>query len=258
VPEDSPLLSVEDSDKYRSWNQTLMYLGTRTYPECLPAATVGASRFHVATEIDMKNLCASISYLGSNPEHCLVIRPGSLSLVVSADASYGVHADGKSHGGECMGFKGCGDIPDAYFTFSSGKQSIVTKSSCESELVQSNKGADCLVWGAMLLEGFGIKRNLPYVLYRNEDKTPYAHEEIKPPQLYQDNASTIHLIKYGRGNFKNSKHIRVRYYYIRDLVMAGEMVVTWLSTKEMVSDLLSKGVVWAIFYYLLPKLIGKR
>ena len=66
------------------------------------------------------------------------------------------------------------------------------------------------------------------------------------------------MIKYGRGNFKNSKHIRVRYYYIRDLVMAGEMVVTWLSTKEMVSDLLSKGVVWAIFYYLLPKLIGKR
>ena len=258
APVESPLLNPEDSDKYRSWNQSLMFLASRTYPECLPAATVAASRFHLATVEDMKRLRASISYLGRDPDHCLVIRPGSLSLVASADASYGVHMDGKSHGGECMGFKGCDGIPDAYFTFSSGKQSIVTKSSCESELVQSNKGADCLVWGTALLEGFGIKRNEPYVLYRNGDNTPYAHEDIKVPVLYQDNASAIHLIKYGRGNFRNTKHIRVRYYYIRDLVLAGEMLVSWLSTKDMVSDLLSKGVVWSVFCYLLPMLIGKR
>ena len=70
--------------------------------------------------------------------------------------------------------------------------------------------------------------------------------------------STIHLINKGRGNFKNTKHIRVRYYFVRDLVLLGELVVLWRSTMEMVADLLSKGATLSVFGYLLPKLIGKR
>jgi len=40
VPTDSPLLTDEEKERYRSWVQSLMYAATRTYPECLPAATV--------------------------------------------------------------------------------------------------------------------------------------------------------------------------------------------------------------------------
>jgi hypothetical protein len=206
----------------------------------------------------MKRLKRAISYLGSDPDHCLVIRPGSMSLVASADTAYGVHADGKSHDGDCVAFKGCGSIPDAYFMFSSGKQTIVTTSSCEAELVGANKGARSLVWGRQLLEGFGIVALGRFALCRNPDITEYAYEIVETPSLKQDNTSTIHLIQKGRGNFKNTKHIRVRYYYIRDLVVSGEIEVVWTPTADMVADILSKGAAWAVFKYLLPMLIGKR
>ena len=49
--------------------------------------------------------------------------------MASADASYT---------GGCVGFRGCGDLSDSYFIFIEGKQSIVTKSSMEAELVAAN------------------------------------------------------------------------------------------------------------------------
>jgi len=246
-----------DPDLYRSLNQSFAFAASRTYPECLPMSSVAASRFSVATESDYARLLRGISYLGHDPDHCLVIHPGSLSLVCSADASYGVHADGKSHSGVCVGFQGCGEVPDSYFVFSSGKQSIVTTSSCEAELVCANKGASYLVWAAQLLEGFRLVGPAA-VLHRNESKSEYAHEVLELPILHQDNGSTIHMVSKGRGNFQNSKHIRVRYYYIRDLVLGGELRVIWKSTVDMVSDLLTKGAALGVFLYLLPKLIGKR
>ena len=161
--------------------------------------------------------------------------------------------------GICVGFKGCDGVQDSFFIFASGKQSIVTTSSCEAELVCSNVGASYLVWAAQLLEGFRVSGpSVLAELQRNADATPYANEVVDVPLIYQDNASAIHLIEKGRGNFRNSKHIRVRYYYIRELVLAGELKVVWQSTVEMVSDLLSKGVTLAVFAYLLSRLIGKR
>jgi hypothetical protein len=205
----------------------------------------------------MARLKRAISYLGHDLDHCLVIHPGSLSLVCSADASYGVHADGKSHSGVCVGFKGCGDVPDAFCMFSSSKQSLVTESSSECELVTANSGATLLVWAAQLCVGFHLV-NTASTIYRNADRSEYAFEEVDVPVLLQDNQSTMYLIDKGRGNFKNTKHIRVRYYFIRDMVLDGELVVLWRSTLEMVADILSKGATWGVFVYLLPKLIGVR
>jgi hypothetical protein len=234
---------------------SLMYAAKRTYPEALPAATAAASRFGRATEEDLEKLLQAISYLGHDPDHCLVIHPGSLSVVCSADASYASHPDARSHTGVCVGFKGCDDVPDSYFIFVSGKQPIVTTSTTEAELVAGNVGAEYVVWEVELLVGFDVKAGAA-VMCRCADRSDYAYIEV--PVVYQDNKSTIHLIEHGRGNFRNTKHIRVRYYYIHELVMSGELKVVWLSTKEMVADILSKGVVWGVFEYLLPKLIGKR
>ena len=106
-PVDSP--PVGDPDLYRRLNQSYAFAASRTYPECLPSAAVYASRFVVATEEDFQRLLKSISYLGRDPDHCLVLHPGF-----------------------CVGFKGCESVQDSFFIFSSCKQSIVTTSSCEA------------------------------------------------------------------------------------------------------------------------------
>jgi hypothetical protein len=52
--------------------------------------------------------------------------------------------------------------------------------------------------------------------------------------------------------------MRVRYYYIRELVMRGEVELRWQASEDMVSDMLSKCVSLAVFQRLLPRLIGEQ
>jgi hypothetical protein len=186
------------------------------------------------------------------PDNCLIIAPGSLSIVASADASYTGHPDGRSHSRYCVGFKGDNGKPDSYFTFADGKQTNTTLSATESELNCAGSAVGVLVWVTILFQGFGLSVSAA-VLYRDAEISDYAPgEPIGVPTLYQGNTAAMHLISEGKGKFK------VRYYYIKELVDAGELIVVWCPTAEMVADLLTKGVALVIFVYLLLKLIGVR
>ena len=83
-------------------------------------------------------------------------------------------------------------------------------------------------------------------------------DSVQIPILYQDNKSAIFLAVMGRGNFRNTKHIRIRYYYLRDLVQMGRLIIEWVASALMVANLLTKGVTFAVFMTLLPRLIGRR
>jgi len=239
---------------------SLMFAATRTYPECQVTASACASRFIHATERDMRCLLKCILYLAQDPEHCLTIRPASEIIVCSADCSYATHSDGYSHSGVALGFQGRGDVPDSFFVFSSGKQSTIAKSSCHGELTAANVGADYIVWARQLMEGFGSVVDVGAArLDRKGSPDPSVISgTIQASTLRQDNRSTIHLMVMGRGSFRNSKHIRVREHFIRDLIRDGEITVKWQHTSLMVADLLTKGATRAVFFSLLPSLIGRR
>ena len=254
--EDSVALDERDRDIYRSLNMSVMFAATRTYPECLVAASALASRFVKATEDDMRRLLKTIQYMAGDPQHCLTIRPASEIIVCSADCSYAIHPDGYSQDGVALGFQGDGDVPDSFFVFRSGKQTTIAKSSCHGELTSANIGADYIVWARQLLEGFGVCHS-PSTLERHGLPDPDS-ESLQASTLRQDNQSTIHLIVRGRGSFRNSKHIRVREHFVRDLVRDGEIVVVWQHTSLMVADLMTKGATRAVFFTLLPSLIGRR
>ena len=82
-----------------------------------------------------------LEYVNHDSEsHRVVYRPTFLDVVGCSDASYACHDDGKSQAGGCVGF------PGAFFVFISSKQSIITKSSTEAELVAINEVVDHLVW----------------------------------------------------------------------------------------------------------------
>jgi len=253
---ESILLDEGGKDRYRSLCMSLLYAATRTFPECLPIASVLAGRFVDATEHDMDKLLTAISYMGHDPDHCLCLHPTSLNPIASGDSSYAVHIDGKSHGGIAIGFEGTNGSNDSYIAFSSGKDARVAKSSCEAELMTANRAADSLIWMVRLLSGFGISVDKPKLVMKCDGESNTFG--IKVPVLYQDNKSSIHIAEHGKGNFKNTKHIRVRYYYISDLVRSGELVIKWIPTDRMVADILTKGVSFAVFVVLLPLLLGRQ
>jgi hypothetical protein len=253
---ESEILSERERDVYRSLCMSLLYAATRTYPECLPVASVLAGRFVNATQDDMTRLRTAISYMGLDPQHGLRLRPTSMSPVASADSAYAVHLDGKSHTGIAIGFEGIDGNDDCYIAFGSGKDARVAKSSCESELMAANRAADSLMWMVRLLSGFGINSAKPKLVMKDSGDQDGIIMNV--PVLYQDNKSAITIAETGKGNFKNTKHIRVRYYYISDLIRSGELVIKWIPTQRMVADVLTKGVTMMVFTTLVPMLLGKQ
>ena len=59
--------------------------------------------------------------------------------------------------------------------------------------------------------------------------------------VYQDNQSAILLETNGiRSSTKKTKHMRVRYFFLRDRVNAGDLEIKYCPTEEMIADLLTK------------------
>ena len=96
----------------------------------------------------------------------------------------------------------------------SKKQKLNTKSSTEAELIGSDDAMPQMLWTRYLLvaQGYGIDENI----------------------LYQDNMSAMFLEKNGKkSSNKNMKHINVRYYFIKDWVETGDLVIKHCWTEEM-------------------------
>lgn len=77
-----------------------------------------------------------------------------------------------------------------------------------------------------------------------------------PVVIYVDNKSSIDLTKnpvfHGR-----SKHIHIRYHFIRDCIERGEIIVKFVRTKEQKADVLTKEMPAARFQEM-RKLLGVK
>ena len=61
-----------------------------------------------------------------------------------------------------------------------------------------------------------------------------------PVTIYQDNMSCMALIDRGRSAAERTRHIAIRYFWVKERVDAGEARVQHLGTKKMYANLLTK------------------
>ena len=116
------------------------------------------------------------------------------------DASHLTHKGCKGHTGTML------SLGEGAVLHVSRKHKLNTKSSTESELVGLNDAIQDILWARMIIEGQG------YTVDNNI--------------VYQDNKSTILLAVNGRfSSSKRTKHIRARYFLVKDLIACGEMEV---------------------------------
>lgn len=113
-------------------------------------------------------------------------------------------------------------LNESLITWVSQKQRCVALSSCEAEFMAATAATCQGIW----------LRNL---LSQVTDTSP------GPITLYIDNKSAIDLAKnpvfHGR-----SKHIDIRYHFIRECVERGEIVIQHISTNEQRADVLTKAM----------------
>ena len=131
------------------------------------------------------------------------------------DAAYAVHDDCRGHTGAGMSF-GQG-MALSY----SWKHKINTKSSTEAELV-------------------GVDDLLGYILWARYFMVEQGYD-MEPSLLYQDNMSAILLETNGRASSsKRTKHIKVKYYLIKDKADRGEITIEHCPTEQMWMDINTK------------------
>ena len=141
------------------------------------------------------------------------------------DASYGVHMKGHSHTGAVLKYG------DATLGVKSSKQKIVTKSSCESEVVAASDETGLLIHVNEFLRIQG-----------------YEAEMESPGVLFQDNQSAIKLEVNGKSSSNRTKHISIRNFWLKDKVSQGDIVIEYLPSEDMIADLLTKPLQGELFF----------
>ena len=229
---DSPLLDPERKAIFHSAVATLLYLAKRVRPDILTAVSFLSTRVQNPTENDWKRLQRILQYLNGDPETGIVLKPGEgdLHITASADAAYGVHADGKSHSGLCIAL---GDGP---VFVRSAKQKIVSKSSTEAELISLTDGCSQIIWSRDFLIAQGYN--------------------VGAATVYQDNKSTMDMVAAGKSTSDRTRHIHVRYFFVKDRVESGEIQIQHMPTDDMIADFLTKPLVGARFTKLKQKLLN--
>lgn len=194
----------------------LLYLSTRTRPDI--AFSVNASSRHMENpmkddEISIKRI---MKYLVGSKTIGIVYKKTVDENKIEAfcDADYAGDVDTRRSTTGYIIFYGGGPI-----SWSSRRQPIVAMSSTEAEYIAA---ADCC-------------KELLYLKSLIEELTQKPVKAI----LNIDNQSAITLMKSGVVN-KRSKHIDVRYHFIHEKVVSGEISVKYCPTNRQIADCLTK------------------
>ena len=232
VDKSSSKLSEELRKKFHSGTAKLLYLATRARPDILCAIIFLCKRVQVATVQDAKKLVRVVRYLNGTRELGMVLGGdcnGDILLTVYTDASYGVHDNGKSHSGIYITL-GRGPV-----LAKSNSQSTVTKSSAEAELVTLSDGTSLGVHQRDFNATLGIKGQ---------------------GKLMEDNMSAINLARNGRSNSSRTRHIHIRYFFVKQYLDNGDFELLHCPTELMIADILTKPLQGDLFLRLRSLLLG--
>ena len=208
-----------DADKaeiFHSLTMQLMYLGQRGRPDVLTAVSFLSGRVQAPDRDDYKKLARAIRYLRATQDLVLRLSTGRDGMIRWwIDASFGVHPTMRGHTGSTMSM-GYGSVYS-----SSKKQKLVTRSSTECELVGVHDVMPQLEWTRLFLDAQGY--------------------QVQDTILYQDNKSAMLLERNGRASSsRRTKHIHLRYFYVKDRVDAGAMHIEHCPTEDMLADFFTK------------------
>jgi hypothetical protein len=228
---ESERLSSASSDEFHSRVARLLYLAKRVRPDILTAVIFLTTRVKASTKQDMKKLNRVLAYLNSTAEMGLVLEAGkTIQVHAYVDASYAVHHDFKSQTGGLITL-GRGPI-----WAKSTRQKLNSKSSTEAELI-------------------GVSDVLSQVLWTRDYLIEQGYQ-VAPATVFQDNLSTMALANRGFSKSEKTRHIAIRYFFVKDRIESGEVALEHLSTDEMLADYLTKPLQGVLFRDMRRKLLN--
>ena len=195
-----------------------LFLCKRARPDLQPTIPFLCTRVAEPDEDDWKKLLHMLKYMQATKDLVLVIalvfRDGKIVFKWCPDAAFAVHMDMKSHTGACV------SVGEGAPCTVSAKQKLNTRSSTEAELVGADDIVPLALWMRLFVEAQGCETEVI---------------------IFQDNKSAILLEINGKeSSSKRTRHINIRFYFIKDCNDKGFLSIQYCPTDDMPGDYPSK------------------
>jgi hypothetical protein len=222
-----------NKQEYMCMVGSLIYLSVVTRPDIAYAVGRAGQAMANPTQADLVSVKRILRYLQATREIAITYsRSGNARLEGYTDSDWaGDKGTRRSTSGYVFTLAG------AAISWASKCQQTVALSSCEAEYIAASSAAQEVVYLRTLLHGL-------------------KHEQEGPTVLHQDNQGAIAIGKDFVSN-RRTKHIDIRYHYIRERVEKGDIELKYLSTEEMIADCLTKPVGKQILDRAMIQLFGK-
>jgi hypothetical protein len=231
-------LNKTDITLYQSKVGAVNYLAVKTRPDLAYATHKCSNNLQNPTQLDMENINHILKYIKNTRLLGITFKASSsdtfFSLYGYIDASYANHADRKSHYGISLHL---GDNTGSFHAVSK-KMKLVALSSTEAEYIALCEGAKIISWARQFLSELGFSQTNPTI-------------------IFEDNLSAIHMVNNGNDHGR-TKHIDIRYHFIRQMLLEKQIVLKHLSTHQMHADMLTKALSTNKFREFRDKLLGKN
>ena len=218
-----------DATEYKRLMGSLLYL-TATRGDIM--YTVGMISRYMDQPIKMHLRSAKriLRYLRGTADFGISYeKEGEGRLTAFTDSDYAVDVDDRR---STSGYVFM--IRTGVVSWSSKKQPVVTLSSTETKFIAAASCACQGVWMRRIMEKL-------------------VHDQGRSITIYCDNSSAIKLLRnpvlHGR-----SKHIDVRFHFLRELIKDGIIELIHCNTKEQLSDVMTKPLKLEIFFKMREKL----
>ena len=130
--------------------------------------------------------------------------------------------------------------------WASQRQRSIAQSSTEAEYISINLAARESIWFRRFLSDIFTVANV----------TIDNQIAVSTPMIRVDNQAAAMWVTSKDVDHMKTKHVDLRYKYIRMLYFNGEVDIKWISTKHQLSDLLTKRINTIQFHHLRSKLIS--
>lgn len=182
-------------------------------------------------------LCQAINhllkYLNTTKHYSLKFSGNINSLIGYSDADWGGDLINRKSTSAFVFFFG-----NCTVSWQSRLQPTVALSTVEAEYLALTSATQEAIWLRSLLQECGLTMNMPTT-------------------IWSDNNGAIQLT-YNPTHHKRTKHIEIRFHFIREKVKNDQIVIDHIQTSEMIADPLTKNVQPRVLEHLIDKLLGNE
>jgi Reverse transcriptase (RNA-dependent DNA polymerase)/gag-polypeptide of LTR copia-type/Integrase core domain/GAG-pre-integrase domain len=213
-----------DSTLYRSLVGSLLYLSA-TRPDIMFTASLLSRYMNSPSQINLAAAMRVLRYIKGTKEYGLWYKPVKDSnLIGYTDSDWaGCLDDMKSTSGYAF------SLGSGICTWSTKKQTIVALSSAEAEYVAAARAVAQAAWLKRIIEDIGEKQEEPTIIFCDSksaiaiSENPISHER--------------------------TKHIAIKYHYIREALQNQEVQLKFCPTQEQLADIFTKALTKEKFIY---------